>query len=638
MFSGYTKNHLFIIYSFFALLLFSITSFAEFNSFNIKKAETLDLHEQYSTNNEKRIFFEAFDKHFTLNIHENKDISKNLSSREDLGSDMFYKGYVNGESSSWVRLSKVNDLWRGAVFDGEELYLIDSTDMVIEELDNSAFAKVALFNPEHLVVKASDIEQLDDLGLGHQHVLIDNPYQILKADLTKGLDYTDLPIALGATNRQLNMTIIADAEFASRVGGDVVSSVMSIVNIIDGIFDSQVNVSLAVEEVIVLSSNSPLVSTDALDLLNELQEYVDDNIVNPGIVHLFTGKEMDSNTVGIAYLDAICSQSYGIGLSETYRSTGALIAAHEIGHNFGAPHDNQSGSACSNTANSFLMNPFINGSDEFSNCSLNRIEDTIANQGNCLVSVDPESTPSPIPTEVPEPTPEPTPAFLAINGELRQLISYGGGQDVEGEMSVQDEGQTLELRGNNWKAVSFDYVVTPSTVIEFDLQSNSEGEIIAIGFDTDTQASTEFGFRLYGTQLTGTNTISDFDSYEDSAPAIVRFTIPVGEYYSGAQNYIFFQNDDDVNANSHSRFSNIIVYEGNGSSTGSEIENAPPTNSVPSPTPTSTPGSNQSPIDISNNSNNLVPGSSSGGGGSANKYLLLLMSLIGLRLKFMNRK
>jgi hypothetical protein len=48
----------------------------------------------------------------------------------------------------------------------------------------------------------------------------------------------------------------------------------------------------------------------------------------------------------------------------------SLIAAHEIGHNFGAQHDGESGTSCASEAGSFIMSPSINGSREFSACSI----------------------------------------------------------------------------------------------------------------------------------------------------------------------------------------------------------------------------------------------------------------------------
>ena len=103
-----------------------------------------------------------------------------------------------------------------------------------------------------------------------------------------------------------------------------------------------------------------------------------------GLTHLWTGKDVEgdggnNSTVGIAYTGALCSQRFGAGLSEgRNRSFDSLIAAHEIGHNFGAPHDGTTGSACEAETGGFIMAASLNGSDQFSQCSLEQMADDIA--------------------------------------------------------------------------------------------------------------------------------------------------------------------------------------------------------------------------------------------------------------------
>ena len=62
----------------------------------------------------------------------------------------------------------------------------------------------------------------------------------------------------------------------------------------------------------------------------------------------------------------------------------SLIAAHEIGHNFGAPHDGQANSACEAEPQTFIMSPSINGSDQFSACSITEMQDNIV-AAACIV-------------------------------------------------------------------------------------------------------------------------------------------------------------------------------------------------------------------------------------------------------------
>ena len=101
-----------------------------------------------------------------------------------------------------------------------------------------------------------------------------------------------------------------------------------------------------------------------------------------GLTHLWTGKDVkgsddNSSTVGIAYTGALCDRLFGVGLSEgRNRSFDSLIAAHEIGHNFGAPHDGES--PCADVTGDFIMAASLNGSKQFSQCSLDQMADDIA--------------------------------------------------------------------------------------------------------------------------------------------------------------------------------------------------------------------------------------------------------------------
>jgi len=138
-----------------------------------------------------------------------------------------------------------------------------------------------------------------------------------------------------------------------------------------------------------------------------------------------------------------------------------------------------------------------------------------------------------------------------------EVSSYGGAQDQSGTVEVKDADLSLYLEGNRWQKIDFPYTVTPYTVIEFDFQSTDQGEIHGLGFDNDLVISANLSFKLYGTQNWG---LSDFATYTGSG--ITHFSIPVGEYYTGNFQYLFFMNDDDSNPTGNSLYSNIVVHEG----------------------------------------------------------------------------
>ena len=628
------------LFSFFTLILLSILACVPVlaGTYDIKQAEPFQMVEKAGAS-EKEITFEAFDKSFDVELSENKELLQRseLVARavSELPTSRFYKGKLKNRPGSWARLADLNGKWSGAVYDGEELYLIDSLDNLGSDL--SALPELA---GSHLaVLRASDIDHQGSCAT--------------QANEGSGSFYSDIAaelrenVALATASRQLNVTVITDTEYATRISGSVSDQVMSVMNVVDGIFSAQVDLNISVQEIRELTNNGNLTSTSSGTLLDQLEDYTRSQLTNPGLIHLFTGKDLDGSTLGIAYIGAVC-RTLGIGLSEAYSIIGALVTAHEIGHNLGSPHDNEADSVCEAEPNTFLMNPSINGSDQLSTCSMNQIQGVLAS-ANCLVEPDP--TPIPTATPVPTPTPEPTPTptatpelFLNINGEPARIVSYGNNQDVSGTISVDSAGNVFEMNGNNWKAAEFAYTVTESTILEFDFRSDNQGEVIAIGFAKNVTDGSAQGFKLYGTQ-SNTATNQDFNNYSKDAPSLVHYQIPVGQYYIGNQQYLFFENDDDADANSNAEFSNILVYEGTITS--------PTATPTPSPTPTPTPTSEPTPTPVPTSeptpspspttapeptqvpsTNNQSSSSGSGGGGSAGWPLfLVLMGLAVARLR-----
>jgi hypothetical protein len=160
---------------------------------------------------------------------------------------------------------------------------------------------------------------------------------------------------------------------------------LSLLNVADGIYSQQIGVQFVLSEATGLTNNGTLTSTDPVELIVAFRNT---GLPNPGVSHLFSGRDLQGSTVGIAYVGSLCRET-SVGLTQRLGSKTSLIFAHELGHNFGAPHDNQSGSACSDTPSGFVMNPNINsGGTTFSNCSIEQMQPTIAQAtGICIVDV-----------------------------------------------------------------------------------------------------------------------------------------------------------------------------------------------------------------------------------------------------------
>jgi hypothetical protein len=104
------------------------------------------------------------------------------------------------------------------------------------------------------------------------------------------------------------------------------------------------------------------------------------------------------------------------------------------------------------------------------------------------------------------------------------------------------------------------YTVTADTVLEFDFQSGSQGEIHGIGLDDDNAYSEDRTFKLYGTQDWG---LTEHDDYAATAPGVRHYRIEVGAHYTGAMTGLFFvmDHDDAPTPAGESVFSNIRLYE-----------------------------------------------------------------------------
>ncbi|MEM7374761.1 MAG: S8 family serine peptidase [Bacteroidota bacterium] len=144
-----------------------------------------------------------------------------------------------------------------------------------------------------------------------------------------------------------------------------------------------------------------------------------------------------------------------------------------------------------------------------------------------------------------------------IDFNSTSIIAYGNGQD-NGSFQVQDGGATLFIQNNAWKAINFPYTITANTVIEFDFQSTTQGEIHGVAFDSDLGISSNLTFKVHGTQNWG---LTNYDNYSGSG--WTTYTIPVGTFYTGGATYLAFIADHDGGAqNGNSYFRNVKVYEG----------------------------------------------------------------------------
>ncbi|MEM9598221.1 MAG: reprolysin-like metallopeptidase, partial [Acidobacteriota bacterium] len=136
-------------------------------------------------------------------------------------------------------------------------------------------------------------------------------------------------------------------------------------------------------------------------------------------------------------------------------------------------------------------------------------------------------------------------------------------QDSDGNVTVLDGGDTLLLQDNTWRRTTQTFSVTANTVVEFDFRSTSQGEIHGIGLDEDNVLSSDRIFKVHGTQNYG---ITNFDNYSGGTQS---YSIPVGQFYTGASMSLVLVNDNDAGSGNDSYFTNVRVFEAGSGGGGS---------------------------------------------------------------------
>ena len=139
------------------------------------------------------------------------------------------------------------------------------------------------------------------------------------------------------------------------------------------------------------------------------------------------------------------------------------------------------------------------------------------------------------------------------------LSSHSNQDSAPGEILAN--GSRLEINGNSWKSIDFEYTVSDNSILEFTFSSDTRGEIHGIALDNDNSYHTDRVINIYGTQSWG----QDGPDYIGDGVA-QSFIINLSDYYAVGTTYsnMVFVTDDDASAAAQSVFSDVRVFESNG--------------------------------------------------------------------------
>jgi hypothetical protein len=388
-----------------------------------------------------KLAFTAYGRSYSLSVAANETFHSSLALKPSRSSLKLYRGSIDGLEGSWVRLATKGVDVHGMLWDGVHLYVIAPSYEVREQL----------LSPEDSSGETI-IFRLNDVLMSSQGMACDTTDSTQRASeayesLVREISPAEAQNKFSATLR-LELSVLGDARFRERYADaqEARDAILLRLNNVDGIFSSQLGVQIEAPTVQVHDQVSDPLSTvaSAAALLDELASVRrrSPELRKRGLTHLFTGRNLEGTTVGIAYMDSLCDTKLGVGLTEVdergswYES---LIAAHEIGHNFGAVHDGDPNKACASTPQGlFLMSPNVNGVDSFSQCSLQLMRPNISH-ATCIAPLPPANI-----------------SVLADLGTLRHPV----GTSFQWELPVANAGGAGAL------GVRAEILVPPSVIVE----------------------------------------------------------------------------------------------------------------------------------------------------------------------------
>jgi hypothetical protein len=162
----------------------------------------------------------------------------------------------------------------------------------------------------------------------------------------------------GAQPNIAEIAFDADFEFYQKNGSSVNNTINDIENVMNGvefIYDRDVNIGYEFSTFVIRSNSSdPYTTTNIGDLLCEFRttwNATPESAIQRDVAQLYSGKSMQGNVIGLAWLGVLCNQSgndcggngnlaYSTVESRytTVLSFRQSLSAHEIGHNWGATH------------------------------------------------------------------------------------------------------------------------------------------------------------------------------------------------------------------------------------------------------------------------------------------------------------
>jgi hypothetical protein len=403
---------------------------------------------------------------------------------EPAGGGQFFRGRVDGDPNSWVRLTFRGDALAGVISTDDEMYFLEPASRFFGEEAAHETLAYRLSDTDTGMIPGSCGARAPSTLLRHRLAKVRRSRQAMHELI--GNAATSVVAAASGNLLQADVGIVADFSYFSKHGADSANDIAEIINNVDGIYQAQLGVTMRLLRTVVYSTPDPFsTSTDPNTLLTSFSSWRTNNVSGPSaplsgtdLSHLITARDLNSTVIGIAYIDAVCDNTFGVGVDQDFSTAlnmMTLLLSHEMGHNFGAYHDAQSNPACPCCAASpptFIMNPVISGSlqNAFSDCSKSFIlgpttgtSQPPAIQGfSCLASVPPPPPPAP-PTLNPISTPITVGSTTTLTG-----TGFTAGSQIMGFVGTSQGTQMIgPFVPSSWTPTSLTWNVPASLPLGF---------------------------------------------------------------------------------------------------------------------------------------------------------------------------
>ncbi len=272
-----------------------------------------------------------------------------------------FKGYETNNGGK-VRMTLDKDFITGFVEVGTERYYIEPLWHHQPDVARDLF----LFYPISAVIRDQDATCIELAGEEDLDHLLDAAKQ--KGDSPEFAGCYEIEIAIASDKSMFNKYGSVSGVEAHNIG---------VLNDVQGDYTGAFNhdIQFVIVTQFVVTGNDPWTnSNDAGTLLGSFRNW--GQAGNFGVPfdngELWTNRDFDGGTVGIAYVPGMCNSNKYHCLQDFTGNSELLrcMTSHEIGHNMSAGHDPQGGGSC---PPNYIMCPFVSNSNQWSSNSINVI-------------------------------------------------------------------------------------------------------------------------------------------------------------------------------------------------------------------------------------------------------------------------